>query len=207
MTDVHLEIVDKFDRHCGDCTLCCKLLPMIAASAKVWDRHPELTEMFATGEPALREWDKPAGVPCQWQKHHKGCTQYARRPMGCRVWSCRWLANHNGAAKDLRRPDRAHYVIDLNPDFVRADDTPVEVIQVWVDANYPKAHQDPALRDYISKQNMPALVRYNERDGFLLIPPSWAGDGRWHEWDCGSATKQHGDTWPDDMRAVLATFA
>ncbi len=80
------------DRKCGDCSLCCKLLPM-----------PELA--------------KPANKRCKHQRYGKGCAIYARRPDSCRTWSCRWLLGEG--TDDLPRPDRSHYVIDPMPDFVR----------------------------------------------------------------------------------------
>src|SRR5580765_5282061 len=101
------------DRACGDCQLCCKLLPM-----------PEL--------------DKPANTRCQHQKFKTGCAIYTRRPRGCMYWSCRWLLGVDTA--DVPRPDRAHYVIDPTPDFIRMIDNTtgelqanIEVVQVWID--------------------------------------------------------------------------
>ena len=74
-------------RQCGDCQLCCKLLPV----------------------PPL---EKKAGQRCQHQKFGKGCTVYHSRagmPMECSIWNCRWLVNDD--ADELSRPDRVHYVI------------------------------------------------------------------------------------------------
>jgi hypothetical protein len=197
------------ERHCGDCQLCCKLLPMQAGNERKWLQHPEMIALF--GSPGmLPEFDKPAGERCPLQKHGKGCACYPRRPMGCRVWNCRWLVNNDTA--DLRRPDRSHYVIDLNPDFVRveagSESTPVEVIQIWVDPDYPNAHRDPALRRYLERQaehGRLALIRFNERDGFVLIPPSMASDKQWHEEDSQKSPGPQGSTWPDDIKALLLT--
>ena len=70
------------ERKCGDCQLCCKLLP-------------------------TKEIGKVANTRCEHQRTGKGCTIYARRPFSCSSWSCRWLLEDDTA--DLSRPDRAHY--------------------------------------------------------------------------------------------------
>jgi len=80
-------------RQCGDCQLCCKLLP-------------------------VKSLAKLAGQRCSHQKHHKGCAVYkqlGRVSPECRLWNCRWLVADDTA--ELSRPDRSHYVLDLMPDF------------------------------------------------------------------------------------------
>jgi hypothetical protein len=150
-------------RKCGDCQLCCKLLP-------------------------VEEIGKGANTRCRQQKHGKGCAVYgtSAMPASCSIWVCRWLANEDTA--DQPRPDRAHLVIDVMPDFVRARDPEqgdaiitIPVIQVWIDPAFPEAHRDPAFRRYLDRQGKPALIRYSARDGFLLIPPSACRDGVWIE--------------------------
>ena len=149
-------------RQCGGCTLCCKLLP-------------------------VRELDKASGQRCRHQRTGKGCAVYAtgRMPFSCHFWNCRWLVNDDTA--DLARPDRAHYVIDLLPDYVTVIDndsgekTNVEVIQIWCDPKYPNAHRDPALRRYLERranEGKIALVRYNESEAISLLLDS---DNQWHE--------------------------
>jgi hypothetical protein len=150
-------------RECGDCMLCCTLLP-------------------------IEEFGKAAGERCQFAKFGKGCSIYSRRPGSCQLWNCRWLVNDDTA--ELRRPDRSHYVIDIMPDFVRAvandgsGSYSLEVIQVWVDPKYRDAHRDPAFRRYIDRQRKCALIRYSSREGFLLAPPSVTGQG-WVEKESG----------------------
>src|SRR2546423_255596 len=108
-------------RACGDCQLCCRLLPVKGIL------------------------NKPAGARCKHQKFGKGCMVYHRpgMPPECAIWNCRWLVNDDTA--DLPRPDRAHYVIDLIPDYVTLvnDETGekqnVEVVQVWIDPKHPAA--------------------------------------------------------------------
>jgi hypothetical protein len=105
-------------------------------------------------------------------------------PPCCHFWNCRWLVNDDTA--DLSRPDRAHYVIDLLPDYVTVIDnetgekTNVEVIQIWCDPKYPDAHRDPALRRYLERraaEGKMALVRYNQKDAFTIM----MFEGKLHE--------------------------
>lgn len=152
-------------RACGSCTLCCKLVP-------------------------VEEIGKPAGQRCPAQRHG-GCTVYRRPnfPMSCHAWSCRWLTNDDAA--DLRRPDRAHYVIDMMPDYVRATDdgtgesATFPVVQIWCDPNHPDAHRDPALRAWLERKAavLPlfGLVRYGNGAALCLIPPSMTAGGVWIE--------------------------
>ncbi|MBR0879595.1 hypothetical protein ACVMGC_000992 [Bradyrhizobium barranii subsp. barranii] len=155
-------------RQCGDCQLCCRLLPV----------------------PPL---GKKAGESCRFQKFHKGCSVYhtARMPPECAIWNCRWLVNDDTA--DLSRPDRSHYVVDLMPDFIsiQNDDSGarqnIQVVQIWCDPRHADAHRDPALRRYLSRraeQGIIGLVRYGiAREAVTIIPPQMAPDGQWHEID------------------------
>lgn len=151
------------ERKCGECTLCCRLLP-------------------------TKEINKPANTRCKHQRHGKGCGIYDRRPLSCMVWNCRWLANDDTA--NLSRPDRVHYVVDILPDYITVQQedgsgTDVPVLQIWVDPAYPDAHRDPHLRAFIDRRGrehgMAALIRYGSSDGFVIFPPSLASDGEWHE--------------------------
>jgi hypothetical protein len=80
-------------RECGDCQLCCKLVPV-----------PEIGKL--------------AGQRCKNQRFRKGCALYHTpfKPITSNTWNCRWLVNDDTA--DLPRPDRSHYVIDINPDYL-----------------------------------------------------------------------------------------
>jgi hypothetical protein len=140
-------------RQCGDCQLCCRLLP-------------------------TQEIAKPALARCPHQKHGKGCGIYARRPMSCELWSCRWLVDES--TQDLPRPDRAHFVIDMIPDFITYTEEGkppqhMEVIQVWLDPAYPDAHRAPSFRRWLNEQGKPAIVRTNSKDGFVVFPASTTG--------------------------------
>lgn len=164
------------NRHCGECTLCCKLLPV-----------PEL--------------DKPALARCPHQRSHKGCAIYGKHPLSCRVWSCQWL-NGDEITAGLSRPDRAHYVIDCMPDFISIDEhnglppRRIPVIQIWIDPRFPDAHRDPALRDYIERRSLKqggaaALIRFDNERAIVLFPPSLTDENQWHEEASGLQAKQH----------------
>jgi len=158
-------------RVCGDCQLCCKLLPI----------------------PTLA---KPANQRCRYQRHHKGCIVYARRPLDCRAFGCRWLIDDT--TKSLPRPDRAHYVIDPNPDYVTTGGDQagqrIVVIQIWCDPAFPHAHRAPELRAWLEQQaeqfSCAAIVRYDHRRALTLIPPSMMVDHEWHEVDDTRMTRE-----------------
>lgn len=178
-------------RTCGDCQLCCKLLPMKPSDAARPAAQAMIDHGLATAESFIGmrdDFHKAANVRCPHQHHRKGCAIYAHRPFGCRTWSCRWLVNDDTTG--LRRPDRAHYVIDMIPDYVIYVDhatgnrTPIQVIQVWLDPSFPHAHRDPALRAYLERraaQGTAALIRLSDRKAFSLFAPAMSDDGQWHE--------------------------
>lgn len=165
------------ERRCGDCQLCCRLLPMKAGSDRKL-RAETITKLIELGmldaeTRVMHDFNKPAGERCPHQRHGKGCMVYSQRPFGCRFWNCRWLVNDDTA--DLSRPDRSHYVIDISPDFVKLNGEAVPVIQVWIDPQYPNAHRDPKLRAYLERrghEGYAALIRLNSCDAFALFPPS-----------------------------------
>lgn len=174
-------------RQCGDCQLCCRLLPVRAL-------------------PLL---DKGAGINCQFQKFHKGCTVYRtpKMPSECVMWNCRWLVNDD--ADDLSRPDRSHYVLDIMPDFITLVDddtgtkTEIQVAQVWNDPRHPDAHRDPKLRAWMfrrAEQGVASIVRYNNHDAFTIFAPPLAGDGEWHEVSSSASVATH---TPEQVFAAL----
>lgn len=157
-----------FNRQCGGCTLCCKLLP-------------------------VRSLGKPANTRCVHQRHH-GCQVYAKLKTvspECHVWSCRWLVDE--ATKDMRRPDKVHYVIDLTPDFIgvrpdgETETTTMPVVVVWADPEHPDAwREDAALRAWMLAQaqqdGRPTLVRQGNDNGTLVAPPPLTSDHEWREY-------------------------
>lgn len=168
-------------RHCGECQLCCELVPV--------------KEIGAAG--------KAANERCTYQRRgRRGCSIYARRPDSCRYWSCQWLINAGETAK-LSRPDRCHYVIDPIPDYVgfqhegSAGIEHIMAVQVWIDPRFPAAHQDQSLRRFLYDTWQAALVRYGSREVLLLIPPE-EYDGEWLE-----RKSQPHDQWVEHSEADL----
>jgi hypothetical protein len=174
------------NRKCGDCTLCCKLVPV-----------PNL--------------GKPAHTRCKHQSH-KGCKVYSRLALispPCHLWACQWLRNPD--AGELHRPDRAHYVIDIMPDFVGIQDeatgktTDMPAMQIWADPDHPNAwREDKALRRYIEraaeKDGVLAIIRLDTSHGIALIPPCFCNDGQWHEKETVLPTP---GGWVNPMTAAL----
>jgi len=156
-------------RSCGSCTLCCKLVP-------------------------VEELGKAAGQRCKHVKSGKGCSIYEHRPISCREWSCMWLTGSEaGLPVDLSRPDRVHYVIDTVPDIIRATNNEtgavdqIDVMQIWCDPKFPDAWKDPALLAMLERVGIVGLVRYDEKRGLTVWPPSRVTDGQWHFTDTQSA--------------------
>jgi hypothetical protein len=153
-------------RVCGACTLCCKLLPI-------------------PGPPL----HKPAGTRCRHQKALKGCTIYQTRPTACRAFACRWVADPETAG--LPRPDRAHYVLDIMPDYVEAvhdvtgERHKIGMTQVWCDPAFPNAWRTPELRAYLLRMaadyRAGAIIRFSSLDALMVFPPPLNPDGEWLE--------------------------
>lgn len=166
------------ERRCGECQLCCKLVP-------------------------VKELGKVAGQRCQYQKALKGCRVYHRPdkgfPPSCGLWNCAWLGGGTGT-EGLSRPDRVHYVIDVMPDFVTAvQDTgeriDIPVIQVWCDPAFPDAHRDPGLRAYLAQraeqEGAAALIRYDSEKAFVLVAPALRAERDWYEHHTSVSVGEH----------------
>ena len=151
-------------RHCGDCQLCCILLP-------------------------VKELGKGGNTRCQYQRHRKGCMVYRTpaMPFPCQAWNCRWLLNDDTG--DLSRPDRSGFVVDVQPDFITVTDTAgaqqkIPCVQVWMDPNRPDAHRDPALRAYLARRaagGHAAIIRNGSHEGFVLFAPVLTSEPDWIE--------------------------
>lgn len=181
-------------RQCGDCQLCCRLLP-VHDNERPWQKE---------------ELHKKAGERCKYQKFGVGCSVYntSTMPFCCTAWNCRWIV---GTIPDyMSRPDRCHYVIDVMPDYVTLeynDGTPqtnLEAVQIWIDPKHPDAHRDPALREWLlelGERGIIGLVRYNEQDCMSIFPPNLSDDKQWHEVTRTTASqKQH--SLKDVVRAL-----
>lgn len=139
---------NKADRQCGDCTLCCKLVP-------------------------VRSIEKPRDTWCQHCDSKRGCKIYDDRPNDCRVWSCLWLIDGNAHEKVF--PRKKHCVFDVMTDLVSMGGQDRQVFQLWVDPAYPLAYRDPDIRREIDRlgrmYGLPTIVRLRYR-GILVVPPS-----------------------------------
>ena len=148
-------------RQCGECQLCCKILPV-----------------KSIGKPALRR--------CAHARFGKGCAVYTRRPESCRLWDCLWLRGDDVA--ELRRPDRLHLIVDMIPDYITLqphedpeNSTNVGVLQIWADPAAPEAHRDPLFRTWLNRRREIAIVRFGSKRAFVLCPPSRSAAGIWEE--------------------------
>jgi hypothetical protein len=179
-------------RHCGDCQLCCTLLP-------------------------VRELGKGANERCRHQRFAKGCAVYNKptMPLPCKLWNCRWLVNDD--ADDLRRPDRAGYVVDIVPDFVRmqrddGSEKVVQVVQIWCDPKRPKAYRDPALLAWLERRAREptvkiGMVRFDSEHAIVLWPPSITGEADWVEWDSDCREEMHTEPQHSAADIVIALTA
>ncbi|MBO0716440.1 MAG: hypothetical protein J2P55_03765 [Rhizobiales bacterium] len=174
------------------------------------DRTEVMVEMIRRGlldarDAAMMTQDfyKPAGARCPHQKHHKGCGIYLTRPFGCRTWSCRWLTHDDTA--DLSRPDRSHYVIDSVPDYVMMNGQTVPVVQVWIDPDYPDAHEDPALRAFLLRRaeqdGYAALIRSSNIKAFALFAPPFTPNRTWRV-EYSNVAPEHEHSAEDKVRAL-----
>lgn len=89
-------------------------------------------------------------------------------------------------------------MIDSTLDYVTlsnnetGDEHKIPVVQVWIDPKYPRAHRDPALRQYLQDLDMAGLVRYDSRKAITLFPPTHASDDEWHEVsNCSDVGREH----------------
>ena len=141
-------------RSCGDCQLCCKLLP-------------------------VHECGKVANKRCEQQRVGKGCLVYNtfRMPSVCKTWSCAWLVGSH--TQRLKRPDRSHFVVDTCFDlFAMRDENDPEglkryrCLQIWMDPKFPDAWKVPELHEYVNMyghKGVGTFLRYGSSDASLLI--------------------------------------
>ena len=169
-------------RTCGDCQLCCKLLP-------------------------VRELHKRANTRCKHQRHAKGCKIYGNRPISCLLWSCRWRAD---ASLDLPRPDRCHYAVDVLPDYLELETGgkryTAPVIQIWADPAHPRAHWCQRLVSYLEAQYLAGghigLVRFGSHNAKVLLPPHVTGLDFWTE--TIGVSKTQAEHSPKQIQTALA---
>lgn len=162
-------------RSCGDCGLCCRVLP-------------------------IGEIGKKFGEPCGYHKFKKGCTLHGTpsKPESCRRWSCWWLLDPQF---DLPRPDRAGYVVDMMPDFVVFGDDVltgkrVDALQIWADTKRPEAWRGAVdwIKRVIGKKQAVAVIRFSSTEAVTLVPPCLTDTGEWAEIDSRVMGGVHADT-------------
>jgi hypothetical protein len=97
----------------------------------------------------------------------------------------------------MPRPDRAHYVLDMMPDAIKAinNDTgeaiEIIVIQVWVDGSFARALADRALWRYaerLGEEGRAIILRNGSTKARIMFPPAMASDNRWHLVDDSQVT-------------------
>lgn len=83
--------VPSAPRHCGDCTLCCKVMEIEALA-------------------------KPAGNWCPHCRPKHGCAIYQERPAECADFNCLWLLN--ARLGEQWRPSKAKFVLTTSKDGI-----------------------------------------------------------------------------------------
>lgn len=152
-------------RTCGDCQACCKIMP-------------------------ISEIGKPSNTRCSKQKFGVGCKVYGTQaqPPSCKRWSCWWLLSPEF---NLPRPDRAGYIVDPMQDFVVIGEDVhagkrVPALQIWADPNRPDAWRGAIewiKKALAFKGEAVSVIRFNEREAVVLVPPSLSDTGEWKEVD------------------------
>lgn len=170
---------DKPVRACGDCTLCCKVIPVeeIKKKANQWCPHVR-TVMHRDGP---------------------GCGIYKTRPHSCSGWDCLWTLDDSFGPE--LQPCIAHVVFDVATDRIALTDvdgarSEREVIQLWVDPSYPEAHRAPAVRAMVAmiaeRTGLATLVRFGSSEAFVVVAPVLSSTGDWWEGERSACSKDIG---------------
>lgn len=162
-------------RQCGECQLCCRVLPII-------------------------EIGKKANERCSYAKFGKGCTLHGQpsKPLSCQRWNCFWLVS---PAFDLPRPDRAGYVVDIMPDVVVFGEDvftgkKVDALQIWADPRRPEAWRGAMdwIKSAIGDKEAVAVVRFGPQTAITVVPPCLSDTGDWREVESRLMRPVEGDT-------------
>jgi len=174
----HKVVGNPSQRPCGDCTLCCRVLP-------------------------VAELEKPAGIWCQHAMGGKGCAIYADRPFSCSAWSCLWAATKEWPEE--LQPRRSHVIFDMMTDSVAlrnnvtGESQERSVIQLWVDPRFPNAYRAPIVRRAIEEIarmfGMATLVRIGSWEAFLVLAPGLSPNGDWFETRSNISVPEN-SAWP-----------
>jgi hypothetical protein len=127
-------------RECGNCSLCCKLLPIAARSDGGNDDFP---------------FDKPAGEWCKHCSPGNGCKVFGRPdlPSLCRNYRCAWLM---GVLPEELKPSRVHAIFDQH------EVGGMPYVLITTDPTYP-VHPD-VLRVIEQNCQIPMVLRTGDRD-------------------------------------------
>lgn len=141
-------------RQCGECTLCCKLIP-------------------------VEEINKERGKWCKFAKSHKGCMVYHKPafPLSCGVWTCLW---QSGQIPEWAWPHKIHCVFDIAMETLSVTDNKtgktehLQAMQCWVDDKYPEAYRSKEARwiiEQAAQRGYPTIIRFVDPWKGLVI---WA---------------------------------
>jgi hypothetical protein len=78
-------------KHCGDCTLCCKVM-------------------------AIEQLAKPVNAWCPQCRPGRGCLIYPERPGECQDFSCLWLVNE--LLDEQWKPNKSKFVLTTSEDGI-----------------------------------------------------------------------------------------
>lgn len=126
---------------CEDCTFCCKM-------------------------PAIKEFNKPRNVWCQFCAKGKGCTIYDSRPASCIEFECVWLQSQasSQAMSASCRPDKSHVMLVVGLDN--------KTVVAHCDPAYPLAWREGPVHEALK-----ALLKYkhnvvvNIKNRFFQLMP------------------------------------
>ena len=165
-------------RSCGDCSLCCKLLPIEGDN-----------------------FSKPAD---QWCGHCKpgngGCSIYQSRPAVCRGFACQWLVDKKWG--DHWQPTRSKMVVHLNAeDGIHLNiDVDVGRPGIWREEPYLSDIRRAALHGLITGSFLTRVIMGKRR--WLILPDGEeemrgrdvivlpVGPGKWKALWCNSKTER-----------------
>jgi hypothetical protein len=127
-------------RECGDCSLCCKLLPIAKRAGQGDFDFP---------------FDKPAG---EWCKHcapgHGGCKIWKDGlPNLCKAYQCLWKVNPN--MPESFRPDKIRAIFDAD---TRLEKFPKEV---FFDILLADEVLHPTVEAFINRTDVSFLLRFD----------------------------------------------
>lgn len=60
----------------------------------------------------------------------------------------------------------------------------IQAVVIWCDPNFPDAHRDPKLREYLLRraaEGKVGMVRYNSYDAVIIFAPPMTTENRWFE--------------------------